>query len=488
MKNTTDYIVIGSGIAGLNAALALASYGKVLLITKKLLSHAATNYAQGGIAAVMDTKDSFESHVQDTLVAGYFHNKKEAVELMVKKAPLAIKRLISYGVSFDLKNKKNFATSLGAAHSYSRTLHATDITGKLIHQALIRQVTSRSDIVIWTNTFAVDLIVKHNQCLGLIVIRDHIFQSIFSKAMVLATGGIGHLYQWTTNPGIATGDGIAIAHRAGAKIKDIEFTQFHPTALKFGKSPLFLLSEVMRGAGAVLLNKNGERFMKKIHPQAELAPRDIVARAIFKQQKKGDVYLDFTHKSKKFLVSTFPSLYNALKNRGFDLSKDSIPVTPAMHFTCGGVATDIYGRTSIKNLFAYGEVAAVGAHGANRLAFNSLLEGMVFPYQIEKCTQEFPKKVSTVQVPMLTYTKWEVDKDLIARIQSCMWEFVGIKRSSKKLIFAIKQLKKIQKEVSQIKEFDENTLEVRNMIEVALLIAQSAYDRKQSLGTHFITD
>lgn len=487
MQNTTDFIVVGSGIAGLNATLALASYGRVLLVTKKLLSHVATNYAQGGIAAVMDKNDSFESHIQDTLKAGYFHNDKKAVTLLVRTAPLAIKRLVSYGVPFDRKNKKKFATSLGAAHSYSRTLHATDFTGRLIQQALVAKVTSHPNVTIWTNTFAVDLIVRHNQCLGLLAIKDQKFQAIFSRATVLATGGIGQLYQWTTNPGIATADGIAIAHRGGAKIVDMEFTQFHPTALKFGCSPLFLLSEVLRGAGAVLRNKSGKRFMKKVHPLAELAPRDIVARAIFEQQKSGDVYLDITHKSKKFLTTTFPNLNNALKNRKFDLSKDRIPVTPAMHFSCGGIATDIYGRTSVKNLFAYGEVAAVGVHGANRLAFNSLLEGAVFPYQIENCMKGFPKKAHAVKIPSYTYTRSEIDKKAIHEIQNLMWEKVGIKRSSKKLASAIKQLKKMRKDMAQIKVLNENTLEVKNMVEVALLIAKGAYKRKQTLGTHFIS-
>lgn len=474
MKLLTDFIVIGSGIAGLNAALMLSKYEKVLLVTKKKSIDSATNYAQGGIAAVTDKKDNFRFHEQDTLKAGVFHNNKKAVKFLVEHGKNTIKQLIHIGVAFDKK------TTLEAAHSYPRIHHATDITGHEIEKALVKKVLTNKNISVWEHTYAVDLIIKNKICFGATVIKDKKITPIFSRSVVLATGGAGQLYSYTTNPDVVTGDGLAIGYRAGAKTKDLEFVQFHPTALKENSSPLFLLSEALRGEGAYLVDRKGNRFIN------ELAPRDVVARAIF---EKKEVFLDICHKGKDFLTKRFPNIYKKLKKRGFDLSKDLIPVTPAAHFLCGGITTDIYGRTSIKNLFAYGEVACTGVHGANRLASNSLLEGIVFSSQIKHCVKELPKKTPVLDIKIPTYVMNPPKNDLKKQVQEIMWNYVGIQRSQKGLRFAVKTLKKLEKEINILtkKGINEESLETKNMIQTALLIAKAASKRKTSLGAHYIT-
>ena len=387
MQKNTDFIVIGSGIAGLHAALTLAEFGQVIIITKGEMQESATHYAQGGIAAVTAANDGNDTHIQDTLSAGSYHNNQKAVEFLVKHGKEAIAELSRLGVVFDKE------TSFEGGHSYPRIFHASDFTGKAIEKALIRAVKMHRNIEVWEHAFAVDLIVKDNECFGVLVLNQEsgIRNHVFARGTILATGGAGQVYQLTTNPLVSTGDGIAMAYRAGATLADMEFVQFHPTALKENASPLFLLSEALRGEGGFLVDSSGERFMPLFHPKAELAPRDIVSRAIFQKQKHGDVFLDMRGVGvKDFLPLRFPNIYRALKQRGYDLATDLIPVTPAAHFLCGGVVTDLYGRTSIENLFAYGEVAATGVHGANRLASNSLLEGFVFSGQIAKCITSLP--------------------------------------------------------------------------------------------------
>lgn len=493
MQSTFDFIVIGSGIAGLNTALTLASRGKVLIVTKKELNASSTFFAQGGIAAVTKKDDSHDSHFKDTLEAGYHHNKKPAVDLLVKSGSGAIKRLIEFGVEFDKQQDGDFVTSYEAAHSYPRILHATDFTGQEIQKALVIKVLENPNITIWENAYAVDLVVKNNMCLGVQVLRKNKIFVLFSRAVILATGGAGQLYQWTTNPSVATADGIAIAVRAGALLEDLEFIQFHPTALKGEETQLFLLSEALRGEGALLVDKNEHRFMPEIHPLAELAPRDVVARAIFEKQATSDVFIDLRHKSKEFLLKRFPKISAELKKRGFDIAKDLLPVTPASHFICGGIATDIYGRTSIKNLFAYGEVAATGVHGANRLASNSLLEGLVFSTQIAKCFDELPK------LPVITSEAKQSQKRKIAlslsvprndvtkikqQIKQIMWEYVGILRTAKGLQIASKKLNKLQSEFKKIQGINPGILEMQNMLTASIKITQAAQNRQESLGTH----
>jgi len=487
-QKIVDFVVIGSGIAGLNTALNLSQFGKVLIITKGKLSASSTFFAQGGIAAVFFEDDSINSHIGDTLAAGYYHNKKQAVEILAKGGSKAVEKLITLGVPFDKSIEGKYLSSYEAAHSYPRVLHATDFTGKEIEKTLSKNVLKNKNIEVWENTVAINLITKNNKCFGVKALKQKNIINIFSKTTVMATGGVGQLYKWTTNPVVATGDGIAIAQRAGAKLSDLEFMQIHPTAFKEVASPLLLLSEALRGEGAILLNNKKEKFMNKYHKLADLAPRDVVARAIFAEQKNGEVYLNMRHKPKEFLVKRFPNIYKKLKIRGFDLALDLVPVTPAAHFMCGGIKTDIYGRTSIKNLFAYGEVAATGVHGANRLASNSLLEGMVFSEQIKKIISEFPKNAVIVKDNNnVRYTSKRInflkEKN---EIKETMWNYVGLVRNPKGLETALSKLINLQTHLEKIKNINEDILEIKNMLETAILITQFAKKRKKSLGAHFI--
>jgi len=487
MQKIFDFIVIGSGIAGLNTALTLAPHGTVLIITKKKLNASATFFAQGGIAAVTKKDDSLLSHANDTLTAGYNHNKKQAVDFLVKGGSRAVDRLVSFGVSFDKQQDGDFVTSYEAAHSYPRILHATDFTGQEIQKALVANVLGNNAITVWEHAYAVELLIKQNTCVGVQILRQNKIHSLFSRAVILATGGAGQLYQWTTNPSVATADGIALAKRAGALMEDLEFIQFHPTALQGNTAQLFLLSEALRGEGAHLVDKKGKRFMLNIHPHAELAPRDVVARAIFQKQKEGPVYLDLRHKEKTFLFKRFPKISSELKKRGIDISKDLIPVTPAAHFLCGGIATDLYGRTSVKNLFAYGETAATGVHGANRLASNSLLEGIVFSSQIEKCLDELPRKAQSKTIKSIYRVSSLKPTITKKQVKQIMWKFVGIERTPEGLRHARQELQKLKKKTYATHGVNSKQLEITNIIEAALAITHSAIVREQSLGTHYLS-
>lgn len=360
-----QFIIVGSGLAGLTSALTVAKSGPVLLISKANLDDCATNLAQGGIAAVISPEDSFTSHIQDTLRAGAFHNQKKTVEILVKEGPEAIKWLQQQGVIFD-KNP-----GLEAAHSYRRVMRISDFSGREIEKALLKKIKQNKNIKVLENCLVRDLLMEKKQCFGVRTTKN-----IYGEKVILATGGVGQIYTYTTNPKVATGDGLAMAYRAGCKLVDLEFIQFHPTALKDNSSPLFLLSESLRGEGAYLVNEKSERFI------SELAPRDILSRAIIKEQKRGDVYLDISYRGEKFIKKRFPNIYRELKKRGFNLAKEKIPITLAAHYSCGGIKVDEYGRTNVKNLFAFGEVACTGVHGANRLASNSLLEAVVFPRRL----------------------------------------------------------------------------------------------------------
>jgi L-aspartate oxidase len=488
-----DFIVVGSGIAGLNSALTLSSFGKVLIITKGKSTDSSTFLAQGGIAA--------DSHQQDTVAAGYNHNNIKAVKQLVKSGQAAIEKLSHLGVQFDKQKDGNLVSSYEAAHSYPRIVHATDFTGREIEKVLIANVVNNKNITIWEDTPAIELITNNNQCDGIKVLMNNIPYTLFSRAVVLATGGVGQLYKLTTNPLIATGDGIAMAYKAGAKIKDMEFIQFHPTALLYDTSPLLLLSEALRGEGALLFNSTYKRFMQKIHPLAELAPRDVVSRAIFQEMKKGNVYLDIRFKTKNFILKRFPNISHELKKRGFDLIMQPIPITPAAHFLCGGIKTDLYGRTTIKNLFAYGECAATGVHGANRLASNSLLEGMVFSEQIQYCVKDLPPKSNVVKsiprdtatiIPTLnvdTLDKYVIQSNEIkTQIRELMWQYVGIVRTTNGLTTAQKKLRKLQKEIKILQNTRTSFFEVEAMVTVALLITKAAQKREKSLGTHYVNE
>lgn len=367
MEGKYQFIVVGSGLAGLTSALTVVKHGQALLISKGKLKDTATNLAQGGIAAVTGPEDSFASHIEDTLTAGAGHNRKKTVEVLVKEGPAAIEWLKRRGVRFDREPGRE------AAHAHRRVMRSSDFTGRVIEAALLKKVRQKQKIQILENCLVKDLIVRNKHCLGVKTAGE-----IYSRNVILATGGLGQIFAYTTNPKLATGDGLAMAYRAGCKVADLEFIQFHPTALKDKSSPLFLLSESLRGDGAYLVNAKGERFVD------ELKPRDVLVRAIIKEQNRGEVYLDIRHKGAEFIKRRFPNIYRELKKRGFDLTKEPVPVTPAAHYSCGGVKVDEFGRTNIKNLFAFGEVACTGAHGANRLASNSLLEAVVFPRRLER--------------------------------------------------------------------------------------------------------
>ncbi|MCP4704793.1 MAG: L-aspartate oxidase, partial [candidate division Zixibacteria bacterium] len=388
MENKYDFIVVGSGIAGLYFAQKVANQipgCKVAVITKKGETESNTNYAQGGIATVMSNVDSFNSHIEDTLKSGAGLCKKKVVEEIVKNGPRVIHKLVEIGVRFT-KEQGKFDLGREGGHSTKRVVHAGDLTGREIERALLSACRKNKNVDIFRNTIALDLITYNHRgrwrCGGAYTFsrRKRVFRSFYAPVTMLATGGVGQVYYNTTNPDIATGDGIAMAYRAGARIANLEFIQFHPTALYDPDGKAFLISEAVRGEGAILVNSDGKRFMKNYHPQKELAARDIVARAIDSElNKSGEncVYLDISHKRVSFIKKRFPNIYKECLNRGIDITKEPIPVVPSAHYNCGGIVSDLYGQTDIEGMYVCGESAFTGMHGANRLASNSLLEAVV---------------------------------------------------------------------------------------------------------------
>lgn len=481
----TDFIVIGSGVAGLTSALILANYGNVTIVSKEELVSGSSRLAQGGVAAVTEKEDSYGFHIEDTLIAGARHNDKRAVSFLVENGPSAISWLEKQGVHFD-RDEKGYLLGQEAAHHARRILHITDFTGLAIVEKLAECVRRNPNITCLENCFFLDFLVKDNRCYGAQILQGNRVTNYYSRATILATGGLGQIYQLTTNPLCATGDGIASAFRAGAKIKDLEFIQFHPTASAYDSAVLFLISESVRGEGAYLVNEKGERFAKKYDHRAELAPRDIIARAIYLEQKKGRVFLDIRHRGREFLQKRFPNIYAYLLSIGLDMAKDLLPVTPAAHYSCGGVAVDIYGRTNIANLFAYGEVSCTGVHGANRLASNSLLEAVVFPRQFEKVVSDLPKEIEEKKFGIPEFKSNIQYSHIKTELQKLMWEKVGIVRTSEGMLSALDQLETwdalFQKETKVNREF----CELRNMVTTARLVTKSAIQRKTSLGAHHI--
>ncbi len=487
MKNNFDYIIVGSGLAGLTTGLTLGNSGSVAIFTKKNPSDSATNLAQGGMAAMIDKGDRIDWYIEDTLKAGDYHNKKKAVSLLVKNSREAFLWLKNQGVLFDTK------PSLEAGHRLARIFHTTDFTGQDIEKTLLKKISESKKINIFKNSLVIDLIVENNICQGIFILtEDNKIIPFFAKAIILATGGSGQVYQWTTNPMVATGDGIAMASRAGARISDLEFVQFHPTALKYKLSPLFLLSERLRGEGAKLVDEKGSRFVE------ELLPRDELTRAVYEKQKSSTVYLTMAHLDQKEIIKKLPNIYRRLKTYGYDLTKDRIPVTPAAHYQCGGITADLDGRTSIKNLFAVGEVASTGVHGANRLASNSLLEAVVFgkragkyikKYQISNIKYqniEFRNKITKIAFSQSEKQNLEKIKTDIKKI---MWEKVGIVRRKNELLKALKSFKSFKKQLEKIKRNDgvsRKLFEALNIVEVAIIITKSALSRPKSLGAHYI--
>jgi L-aspartate oxidase len=491
----TDYLVVGSGIAGLNFALNAAKYGTVTVVTKKEIIESNTNLAQGGIAAVTQKDDSVQLHIEDTLNVGSGLSNKRMVRILAEHGPEAIRNLLSFGVNFDKENGELHLTTEGG-HSMARVLHSGDATGKEIEQAMTKSVRENRNTTVFENCFAIDLLLNNTECIGakILDIKKRKIIDVFARATILAAGGIGYIYQNTTNPEIATGDGIAIALRAGAKIQDMEFVQFHPTTLNKLGAPHFLISEALRGEGAVLLNEKGERFMSKYDDMGELAPRDIIARTIFNELKKGSVYLDIRHKGRSFILDRFPMIHQECLKYDIDITTDLIPVSPAAHYICGGIKTNEYGETSVANLLAFGECTCTGVHGANRLASNSLLESVVFSsLGTQKAKKYMKNKIgappqqketifSNIDTPELTYLRAELSK--------AMWDYVGIIRNETKMGLMLRKLEHLNARLAAIGGNGVNTrfLELKNMVTVANLVTTAAHTRKESRGTHYRED
>ena len=513
MKITTDFLIIGSGIAGLSYALKVADRGTVSLVTKRDIDASATQLAQGGIATVFSAEDSFASHTEDTMVAGAYLSDPEIVDLVVQAGPQAIHDLIDWGVKFSRKTDDQYDLTREGGHSHRRILHAKDATGREIERALVEAALNHPNITLYQHHIAVDLITEskvlqkkldHNHCLGAYVLdkKNKEVVSFGAQFTVLATGGAGKVYFYTCNPDIATGDGIAIGWRAGANVANMEFMQFHPTTLYHPLAKSFLISEAVRGEGGILRREDGYPFMPDYHPLKDLAPRDIVARAIDSEMKKSGadcVFLDITHKGADFIKDHFPMINETCLGFGIDMTKEPIPVVPATHYLCGGLCADKNGETNINNLFAIGEVACTGLHGANRLASNSLLEGIVFA---KKAAEISLSRLGEQHPPNSPVPPWDCgyatdsDEEVIVahnweEIRRCMWNYVGIVRSDKRLQRAMNRILMIQKEIDAYYwdfHLTSDLIELRNITTVARLIVESALSRHESRGLHYTID
>lgn len=517
MNRTVDFLVIGSGVAGLSFALKAAKHGKVLIVTKANEDESNTKYAQGGVAVVVDKKeDSFEKHIEDTLIAGDGLCDVEAVKAVVTEGPARIKEIIDYGTNFDKTNEGVYDLAKEGGHSEFRVLHYKDITGYEIERALLAEVHKNPNIEMLTHYFAVDLITQHHlgvfvdksttdiTCYGIYAFntRTHNVEKILSKVTVMASGGAGHIYSITTNPTIATGDGVAMVYRAKGKVRNMEFIQFHPTALyNPGEYPSFLISEAVRGFGGILKRINGEEFMQEYDPRKSLAPRDIVARAIDAEIKKSGedfVYLDIRHRSKKDILKHFPNIYAKCLDIGIDMTKDMIPVAPACHYMCGGIMVDHQGHSSIMRLYACGECSSTGLHGANRLASNSLLEALVFAHRIYKeAVKEFDNNIIPDNIPDWDEKGVEMsNEDILVthnlrEMQKVMSDYVGIVRSDFRLERAMRRLGLLYEETEDFykkTKLSVKLCELRNLIQVSYLVIKSATMRKESRGLHWTTD
>ncbi|MGG4478677.1 L-aspartate oxidase [Paenibacillus illinoisensis] len=494
----TDVLVIGSGIAGLYTAIRASKHNQVLMITKKSLLESNTRYAQGGIAAVIAEDDSPAYHLQDTLVAGAGLCRREAVEALVNEGPDGVQELIRLGTLFDVENGELALTQEGA-HSHRRILHANgDATGYEIVRALAAQASAHSGIEVWDEHFVIDLITDHGECVGALV-QNSDGGKVFVKARatVLCSGGAGQLYRYTTNPEVATADGVAMAYRAGAVIRDMEFIQFHPTSLCYPGAPRFLVSEAVRGEGAFLRNIKGERFMERYHPQLELAPRDIVARAIVSEMEMTNstfVYLDITHESAELIKHRFPTIYETCMRYGLDMTTDWIPVAPAAHYMMGGVKTDLNGESSIGRLFACGEVSSTGVHGANRLASNSLSEAIVFGHRIVERIQTLPPlnpiQIETPSPHSVGDRAWEEQQPISERrlrLQKMMVRQVGLRRNGAGLQGALNKLESEMHIFNNLLTHKEE-MEYANLLTCAWLVTSGALHRQESRGAHYRED
>ncbi len=513
MAERFDFLVLGSGIAGLSYALRVAEYGTVAIVTKKESAESNTNYAQGGIAAVMADTDSHQSHINDTLVAGAGLCDERVVEIVVKEGPERVRELMALGAEFT-REKASLHLGREGGHAAHRIVHSADATGHEVERALLEKVRAHPRIQIFEYHFALELLTEHHlgqhvnrlrpdlHCFGAYVYDERAdrLKTFLAKSTLLATGGCGQVYLHSTNPSIATGDGVAMAYRAKARIANMEFVQFHPTSLYHPEADSFLISEAVRGAGGLLYNQAGERFMPGYDERAELAPRDIVARAIDDQLKRhGDecVFLDMSHKPAADVQAHFPMIYQTCLSYGIDITKRPIPVVPAAHYQCGGVLVDEMGRSSIAGLFACGEVSCTGLHGANRLASNSLLEALVFSRRAADAAIESLKDALYVEVPDWDVSgtsspqEWVLISHNRDELRRVMWDYVGIVRSNHRLKRAHRRTRMLFEETEDFfrrAKISTGLCELRNLIAVAYLIIQSAQMRRESRGLHYMLE
>ncbi len=518
MEHIADVLVIGSGLAGLSYALKVADFAQVNLVTKRGLTETSTSKAQGGIAAVLGPDDRFEYHIQDTLTVGEGLSHPDIVELVVRAGPERVRELIEMGAHFDTNQENGYDLGREGGHSRRRVIHAQDMTGAEVERILAEKVLAHPRIRVFENHMGVNLITlervvrqgrevteAERTCLGAYVLNKETGQvdTFPARLTLLATGGVGKVYLYTSNPDIATGDGVAMAYRAGAVIGNMEFVQFHPTCLYHPDAKNFLISEALRGEGAILKDQEGRPFMDKYHPLKDLAPRDTVARAIDTELKKSGadyVYLDISHKPADFVRSRFPNIYQQCLEFGIDITKEPMPVVPAAHYMCGGVATDAWGRTTITNLFAVGEVSMTGLHGANRLASNSLLEALVFSHQAAQIAREtLPELLAKPLVSVAawnTYGAKDSEEGVVVshswdEIRRFMWNYVGIVRSDSRLLHAQARIELVLKEINAYYWkflLTSDLLELRNIAYVADLIIRMALRRKESRGLHYTLD
>ena len=494
-----DVLIIGSGIAGVYTALEISCDHDIAIVTKETLDISNSVLAQGGIAVSLDKEDSPELHFKDTLYAGAGLCDDNAVWVLVNEAAENIERLCRFGVNFDRKNPNELALTREGAHSKNRIIHAGDTTGKEVLDKLIAEVKTRDNIRIKERTFVLDLLTEKGECRGLLVYDEDSsrYKAYYSNIIICATGGFGQIYSYTTNPEVATGDGICLAYRAGAELMDLEFIQFHPTVLYHPENKSFLISEAVRGEGAILRNIHGERFMPGYHELKELAPRDVVSRAIFEEmQKTGSdhVFLDITFKDREYLENRFPNIFKTCMGYGIDISKDYIPVAPAEHYCMGGIRTDVYGRTNIKGLYACGEAACNGIHGANRLASNSLLEGLVFGSKIGAEVNDLLKnRPACEDKPVFSYCGCREDdrmdrKQVREKIQRIMTEKVGIIRSRNSLTKALDEILQYERQLENKVNRSIPDFELQNIILLSRLVVESALEREESRGAHYRSD
>jgi L-aspartate oxidase len=510
MSSNPDFLVLGSGIAGLSFALRAAEFGQVLVATKRALNQSATEWAQGGVAAVLDPSDSYEKHVEDTHTAGAGLCRADSVRLCVEMGPEVLRWLMNLGAEFSRGESGSLDLGREGGHSERRVAHAGDVTGAEIQRALMARAKEHPNIRLLEWHMGVDLIVQSrfgmpDECVGAYLLDEKAgtVDKVLAKATILATGGAGKVYLYTSNPDVATGDGVAMAYRAGAEVANMEFFQFHPTVLYEPRAKSFLISEALRGEGAILRLPDGDAFMSRHHALGDLAPRDIVARAIdFEMKRTGSEYvvLDITHKPQGFVRERFPNIYERTLSYGLDMTAEPIPVVPAAHYMCGGVTCDLWGQTSLPGLWAIGETACTGLHGANRLASNSLLEGLVFAKRAaEKAAELLPELRSR---PDPSVPEWETgsagpsDEAVVVtqnwdEVRRLMWNYVGIVRSDSRLKRAQRRVRMLEKEIREYywKHFiTRDLLELRNIQLVAELVIMAAKSRKESRGLHFTVD